>query len=207
MHSDCEPQQSNETDIIVSKLKRFNISSLNHTFENYKVRPGNREAYETLKAIGEGSSSLKFVLIYGGTGNGKTFLLEATVIAWAKRGIASRYQTVSDIAMMLKSSMSPHHIPPYEIMFRNICEHERLILDDFGMGTVESVWEQSTLEDIINRRYHMRYYPYPMVTLMATNKDISELPDRIVSRFYDPEFGKVILNKEGDYRKGGAHGN
>ena len=97
--------------------------------------------------------------------------------------------------------MNPRSIPSYEQMFERICSWDRLIIDDVGMGTVEGTWELSTLEDIISERYHHRYYPSPVITIMATNKDITQIPDRIVSRFFDPEVGIVICNKAPDFRK------
>jgi len=68
------------------------------------------------------------------------------------------------------------------------------------MGTVEGTWELATLEDIINERYHRRYFPKPIMTIMATNKDITKIPARIISRFYDPEVSIVIFNSAPDYR-------
>jgi hypothetical protein len=70
------------------------------------------------------------------------------------------------------------------------------------MGTTESRFEISDLEDIIDLRYRKRYYPEcDLVTILATNKDIKELPDRVVSRFYDPEFGVVLYMGDKDYRR------
>ena len=90
--------------------------------------------------------------------------------------------------------------PSYNELFRRLCETSKLVIDDVGMGSIESKWEISELEDIVNERYHTRYKT-DKITILASNKDIKELPDRIVSRFYDPEFGKVLLIKSGDYRR------
>jgi len=65
------------------------------------------------------------------------------------------------------------------------------LLDEYG-----SEWEWGELEDIINYRYRER-----MFTVMTTNRDLTELPERVVSRFRDPDIGVVVLNSGKDYRR------
>ncbi len=160
---------------------------------------GNKEAYNLMQSIALGKSDRKFVLLYGVAGCGKTHLIEATIIEWSKKSIMSRYSTLSQMMRRLKTSLGKSEV--YEEAFKNTCETARLIIDDVGMGSIESKWEIAELEDIVNERYHKRYFNDGKITIIATNKNISELPDRIVSRFYDPEFGKVLLMESGDYRK------
>lgn len=194
--SECEPI---ETDW--EKARKFNISTITHTLESFDRVKGADVMYDTILSVANGKSDRKFVFLYGTTGNGKTFLLEALIIAWAKQGVWSYYQTNSQMIRRLKSGMRHDAIPNYEGIFNNLCKTDRLIIDDVGMGTVEGNWELTTLEDIINERYQKRYYPTPTITIMATNKDITEIPDRISSRFYDPEFGVVVRNEADDYRR------
>lgn len=178
----------------------LNVSSLSHTFDSFKGINGTEDALKTFQEIGDLTSDRKFILIVGTTGSGKTHLIEATVIAWAiKHNIITRYYTMSQIVRVLKNGMASQP-PTYNEIFRKLCETSKLVIDDVGMGSIESKWEISELEDIVNERYHTRYKTNK-ITILASNKDIKELPDRIVSRFYDPEFGKVILIKSGDYRR------
>jgi len=183
------------------KLSRFNLSSLNHTFENFRQVKGTLGAFNVFHNLAGGKSDKKFILCFGVTGSGKTHLIEATIIAWAKQGIFARYNTMSEILRRLKSSFRQGHIPPYEEVFKKICETPKLIIDDYGMGSTETRWEVSELEDIINERYHKRYYNDGKITILASNKDIKGLPDRVVSRFYGPEFGAVVFMEAGDYRR------
>ncbi len=192
-----EPQMANDA---WDMTKRLNISTMSHTFANFKVEKGTEEIYDTMKLLSEREYK-KFVFLYGTTGNGKTFLIEALILAWAQKAIYARYQTNSQLMRLLKRCMNPNSIPSYDEMFDKICKQDRLIIDDVGMGTTEGTWELSTLEDIISERYQKRYYPHPVITIMATNKDITQIPDRITSRFYDPEIGTVILNKALDFRR------
>ena len=185
----------------MDKLSRFNISSLNHTFENFRGLKGTQEAFNVFSNLASRKSDKKFILCFGVTGSGKTHLIEATIIAWAKQGIFARYNTMSEILRRLKSSFNQRHIPTYDEVFKSICGTPRLIIDDYGMGSTETRWEVSELEDIINERYHKRYYDDGKVTILASNKDIKGLPDRVVSRFYDPDFGVVVFMEAGDYRR------
>ena len=71
--------------------------------------------------------------------------------------------------------------------------------DDYGAGVQETAFEIADIEDIINERYHLRYHDDGKITVMATNQDIKTLPDRIVRRFRDPEFGELVLNEAEDF--------
>ena len=195
-----EPEEETE-ETAEDKLRRFNISSFDHTFENFRRAKGTPEALNIFRNLAGGKSDRKFILCFGIEGSGKTHLIEATIIAWAQQGIFARYNTMSEIIRRLKSSFNQRSILPYEQVFKSICDTPNLIIDDYGMGSTETRWEVSELEDIINERYHKRYYDDGKITILASNKDIKDLPRRVVSRFYDPEFGVVVFMKAGDYRR------
>jgi len=174
---------------------------MRHTLPNFERITGSEDMLDAITKMANGTSDRKFAFFYGTTGNGKTFLIESLLIAWASKEIFTRYNTNSQLMRLLKRCMNPNSVTSYEEMFDRICNWDRLIIDDVGMGTVEGTWELATLEDIINERYHRRYQPHPIITIMATNKDIAQIPDRITSRFYDPEVGMVVFNRAIDYRK------
>ena len=202
MNSEIMQSSEEETqDSLIAKLERFNLSSLGHTFKSFKKRPGTVEALKVFGKLATGGSDRKFIFLYGATGCGKTHLIEATIIAWAKRGVPSRYQTMSEMIRMLKSALKVSQVPSYDELFKAICDRKHLIIDDYGMGMQETKFEVAELEDIINERYHRRYYPDNKVTILATNKNPKEIPDRVLSRFSDPEFGVVVYIGASDYRK------
>ena len=64
------------------------------------------------------------------------------------------------------------------------------------MGGSGSAWEYGQLEEIINHRSHENLF-----TILTTNRDLTELPERVVSRFQDPDIGRVVLNSGKDYRR------
>ena len=182
------------------------MSSLENTFENFKPVPGTEKALAAFKAIASGQTDWKMLLVYGGVGNGKTHLCEATAIALYKRGLFCRVLTMDRIMWALKECIgSDSHISLEELQ-RNYCYAERLILDDVT-GTE---WEFEQLEKIIRARYREHLF-----TILTSNLDIKPDPknpsrpfisERIVSRFRDPDIAMLILNQGADYRrlKGGS---
>ncbi len=188
---------------VTQRLKLLGISSLSHTFETFEAKTKELvKVTEIMKSISEGKTTNKqFILLYGTTGCGKTHLIEATIVNWAKNKTAVYYRTFSDIARQLKTELRKGG-DWYDDAFKRLCDNQILIVDDYGMGTTESRFEISDLEDIIDTRYRKRYYPnLKLITILATNKDIKELPDRVTSRFYDPEFGIVLYMGDRDYRR------
>jgi len=173
------------------------VSSLGHTFEAFKAIPGTAGAYKEMKALAEGKSDTPLLLCYGGVGNGKTHLLEAMVITFRSRDIPAYYRSWMEVSRTLLTSIRDKDMLPYDKILANYCRSELpLLLDDVGLGETQSGWEYAPLEEIVNYRYRMR-----LITVLISNKDISELPDRIVSRFSDPEVGTVVLNSGKDYRR------
>ncbi len=192
-----EPKQDERFEL----WNRLNVSSLEHTFDNYKVLRGNRNAYDTMVKLAKGDIKKKFIFLYGVVGCGKTHLIEALLIEWAKQEIVGRYETMSQIMRRLKSSMRMSPMPMYDVYFKQYCEARILVIDDYGAGVQETAYEIADIEDIINERYQRRYRDDGKITIMATNKDIKEIPNRVLDRFYESEFGIVVFNEASSYRR------
>lgn len=157
--------------------------------------PGTEKTLVAFKKLANGEAKYRMLLCYGGVGNGKTHLCEATSIILYKRGIFCRVLTMARIMRALKECMGPERITSCEELIDRYCRCGYLIVDDVGMGGTGSDWEYGQLEEIVVSRYRERLF-----TIMTTNRDISELPERIISRFRDKELGVVVLNEGEDYR-------
>ena len=75
------------------------------------------------------------------------------------------------------------------------CKAKRLVIDDVGIGGSDTLWSMKILEELILARHRDRLF-----TVLSTNADISELPERVISRFQDPEKARMIQNQGEDYR-------
>lgn len=175
-----------------SLRKSLGVSSLDNTFENFKPMKGTEKAVVAFKSMVEGNYKRKLLLCYGGVGNGKTHLCEATAIELKRRGLFCSVRTMDMLMSALKECMNPEAHLSYEELLRNYSYADRMIVDDVD-GTE---WAFGELEKIIRVRYRERLF-----TILTTNRDITELPERITSRFFDPEIGTVCLNSAEDYRK------
>ena len=176
--------------------KSLGVSSLENTFERFKPVPGTEKALAAFKAIASGETDWKMLLCYGGVGNGKTHLCEATALSLYKTGLFCRVLTMDRMMGALKECIGAEQHISLEELQRNYCYAERLIIDDVGMGGSGTEWEYGQLERIIVTRDRQRLF-----TIMTTNRDLKELPERIVSRFEDPDKGRVVLNEGADYRR------
>ncbi|MFC1910277.1 ATP-binding protein [Chloroflexota bacterium] len=176
--------------------KSLGVSRLENTFETFKVLPGTAEVLRVFKQLAESDFQRPFLLCYGGVGNGKTHLCEATVMALYQRGIFCRYSTMARVMRNLKAAMRSDSEVSSAVLLERYCQARCLVLDDVGMGGSGSEWEYGQLEEIVNERYHER-----LMTIITTNRDLGELPERVISRFSDPAVGIVVLNSGADYRR------
>lgn len=175
--------------------KSLGVSSLGNTFENFRSVAGTEKALAAFKALALGKTKWKMLLCYG-VGNGKSHLCEATAIALYKRGVFCRVMTMTRMMRALKESMGPDAFIHFDKLLDRYCYTKHLIIDDVGMGGSGSEWEYGQLEEIVVVRYRERLF-----TIMTTNRDLTELPERIASRFRDSDVGIVVLNQGEDYRR------
>lgn len=174
-------------------LTKKGVSSKKKTFEAFnKDVAGVQEAYQAFYELAYNKTDLPFLLVYGGVGNGKTHLCEATTIVLHNRGIDARLYTVADLMSKLHDSISKDST---ESEIKMLKEFPALILDDLGVE-YGSLWELSKIEEIIDARYREQ-----LITVLTTNRDLNQISERIVSRFSDPSMSRCLLNSARDYRR------
>lgn len=144
--------------------------------------------------MADGDKSL--LLCVGSSGCGKTHLLKSAVLRLYGRGIFCRYMEWHRIINTFKAGLDKGAIPPYEDILENYCQARALAIDDYGLGSTNTQWEQSQLETIINYRYDRQ-----LITMVTTNLRNEELPERVVSRFRDPDVSIIVVNRASDYRR------
>jgi DNA replication protein DnaC len=174
-------------------LKTKGVSPRRQSFESFdKKIPGVKETYGAFYDLAHGQTKLPFLLVYGGVGNGKSHLCEATTIVLNRRGIDARLYTVADLMARLKDSISTNTA---EQEVKHLKEVPALVLDDLGVEYGSS-WEMAKIEEIIDARYRNQ-----LITVLTTNRDLDQLPERVVSRFSDPDVSRCVLNGAKDYRR------
>jgi len=192
---EVEPEETREQKR--EKLRiLFGITSFEHTFENFRPVTGTNKSFSAFKSMAEGKHK-PMLLMCGGVGNGKTYLCEALSIALYRQGIRCPITLWAEFRRQLLQKMHrPRPGDDYDRFFEEFRRRQHIIIDDVGMGSKGSEWEMAELEDIINFRYRERLF-----TVLTTNRTLEDLPERVVSRFFDAEVSEVVIN-EGKRRKG-----
>ena len=166
------------------------------SFETFKPTLDTTDVLQAFRAIAFEESPPPLLIVYGTTGNGKTHLCEATATELLKRGIDCRLWAVADLISQLKESISDNTT---EQTISGLKRVPVLILDEWGQN-YGTDWETQKLEEIVVSRERER-----LITIITTNLELKDLPERIVSRGRDTEDAVILLNKGVDYRpiKGG----
>ena len=181
--------------------KSLGVMSLNNTFSNFESVPGTERAIFAIKRVidnytGETSAPGPefMMMVYGGVGNGKTHLLEAASLELYSRGKFIRVQRFSELLSNLRAAIdNPER--SYDQSLAGCCYTERLLIDDIGAAGSLNDFGQRVLESIVVARYGRS-----LLTIMTSNVDIKDLPERVVSRFEDTVTSFLVLNEGKDYR-------
>lgn len=173
-------------------MSTLGVMSLDNTFENFKPMPGTEKALAAFKAVLDGPEYM--LMCYGGVGNGKTHLCEAAAIELYKRGKFCRVMKMPEMLSTLRQAINNPEMD-YDTVLGNYCYAERLIMDDIGAGGSDREFGDRVLETIVGARYGRQLF-----TIMTSNREFSELPERVKSRFEDSITSYLVLNEGEDYR-------
>lgn len=184
-----------------SYLKKIGVDQPACSFEKFKRIKGTEEMYQAFYNLAYGKTDLPFLLGYGGVGNGKTHLCQALAVVLNWRGANVRLYVVADLVSTLKQAIPTFTI---DVDMLKLKEMDALILDDLGFEEgkdggqykLGTDWEEGKLEEILVARYRKR-----LITVLVTNGDAKWLPERIFSRFSDPDVSQLVLNSAPDFRR------
>lgn len=170
---------------------------LAQTFDNFDATvPGVQKAFKAAQKIAEKECDFNWLLLYGGVGNGKTHLLNAIANRAMNRLVPTHLLMMADLLSELRMAMETNQVDFRMDALKRI---PFLLIDELGLeyGTG---WEKEKIEELLASRWNRG-----LRTIVATNRDISELPERLQSRFKDRNLSRYILNEAPDYRekKGG----
>lgn len=174
-------------------IKQSGVIGLGQTFINFNADiPGVKKAYKAAWNIAEGIGDVKWFIVYGGTGNGKSHLLNAIANRVMERGIPTRLVMIAELLAELRMLIESHEATA---RLREYKEIPYLLIDEYGLE-LGTPWEKEQIEELFAARWnHARY------TVVATNRDIEELPPRLKSRFKDTILSRWVKNEALDYRQ------
>ena len=161
------------------------------TFDNFRPVRGTEEALRHAKALACGEAKFIWLLMYGRPGNGKTHLCNAIVREVRARGLDVRMVLAADLFSLLREAIRNSQT---DQLLRKFKEVFFLAIDDYGVeyGTE---WETAKFDELMTSRFATA-----KPTVVITNRDISELSERLRSRFTDGLMARVAHNGAPDYR-------
>ena len=160
------------------------------TFDGYVPLPGKAEARKRVEewvadVVAGTSGSL---ILWGGTGVGKTHLVIAAVNALVEQHHGALYQAVNGWFAEMQAAFNDNAEGSAQQIAQRLARAEVLVLDDLGAEYLPrgSEWKTSETEMLINERWEWR-----RPTLITTNLDPASLGQhvqaRTASRFLDYE--------------------
>lgn len=173
-------------------IRSRGVTQPSQTFETVVKVPGLTKAFNLAKAIANGDADFIWLLIYGGVGNCKTHLCHAIAKKMIDRGVTTEMIPAAELFSKLRQAIGENKCDEVSQYYKEIYA---LVLDDWGVeyGTE---FERARFDEIMAARY-----ANARVTVVTTNKDITEIPERVRSRFEDVVMARIVENKAGDYRK------
>ncbi len=177
------------------------------TFDNFKVMPHNRKAFETALEYAQSFTQHREkgegLFITGGAGTGKTHLA-AAIANFLLRGLTPVvFADITRLLSSLKATFTEESTNSEQQLIDELCRVELLVIDDLGKEK-PSQWVEEKLYTIVNARYE-DYKPI----IITSNYSLEDIEARlensgeaIVSRLM--EMCKGLKMNGPDYRKGGA---
>ncbi len=161
------------------------------TFENFKLLEGNKKALNFSQELASGISKFIWLLITGAPGCGKSHLLRAIQKAMKTRGVHSVLYNCPDLFANLKTCIANNSI---EFLMANLKNTFCLLLDDYG-AEYGSEWEKAKFDELMVSRFSQY-----KITVVSTNLTLSQIPERVLSRFRDASLSRIVHNSAPDYR-------
>ena len=174
-------------------------SSLNGTFQNFNDREGTENGFNAAMDFTVGRIP-PILLLTGGTGTGKTHLLEAIGRQYLEQGNTVRYELLAHLLGRLRDS---YNFNQDESVIAPCYASDVLLLDDVGLEK-PSEWVTEQVTALVDERWRNN-----RLLVVATNETYDGIEAcygvRLASRLYDTT-GKVtqVFMTTTDYRKEGV---
>jgi DNA replication protein DnaC len=175
-----------------TKMKESGVASLHLgcSLENYE---GGEKYRAIAKACADEPSNL---VLWGGTGGGKTHLAVAILREIVRRGGKAFFITAAELLLEIRSTFKPNSWEDEAAVVAKYGDMPILVLDDLGAEQT-TPWAITTLQLIIDRRYREER-PTIITSNLSPEQIEKQIGFRIASRLAGMKIGEV---KMPDYRK------
>jgi DNA replication protein DnaC len=178
---------------LILKSCEFPPNAEDMTFENFKVYPAIRTAYNTAKSIASNPNQLFWLTLMGTNGVGKTHLAVSICKLWVDAGIPARYVFVPMLLDELREGFRHDGDDSYYHKFHYYCTVPLLLMDDLGRES-QTAWVQEKLETLIDYRLM-----HKLSLIITCNKSLDELSPVIASRLGRLKESQIININANDY--------
>lgn len=165
------------------------------TFENFKLTPNLREAYDACLALAERRST-SWIALVGDAGRGKTHLACAVCHRWLQGGKPAKYAYVPLLMKELKDGFTSEGEDSYKSRYNTFLNVPLLAMDDLGTEN-RTPWVQEHLDTIFDYRLM-----HELPTVVTTNCRFDDIPFRIASRL--KRGGDIIFVDGPEFKYGTA---
>lgn len=136
---------------------------------------------QTVKAFVE--NPLKWLVLMGQPGCGKTHMAAAAAYECNQRGRTTLFVTSADLLNHLRATFYPGSAIRYDRRMEEIKKADMLVLDDLNLdGKSQSAWARDKLHEILLYRFD-----YGLATLITTSQPLDEIDVRIRSRIVNED--------------------
>ena len=175
--SDAHTEEINLENDIIPEIRNCNSK---FTFDTFVVGDGNNFAYSAAMAVGQApGASFNPLFIYGGTGLGKTHLIQASahVAVKTKKFFIVEYLTCEELLNFYIESLTNKKAGEFRKRFRNA---DMLLVDD-----VQFLANKKELQEEFFNTFNALYNDNKQIVLTSDRSpsEINGLEARLVSRF------------------------
>ncbi len=186
---------------MLSKISRLD-SHDDKTFDMFKLQPDDysNQAVSSLEgalnvAMQYAAAPRGWLVIQGACGTGKTHLAAAIGHQAISQNIRTIFVTAPDLLDHLRNTYAPDAEITYDQKFEQMSQVDLLILDDLGAEN-QTPWAREKLYQLLNHRHHAK-----LATVITTNLEKLEFPERIRSRMYDANLTITSVINAPDFRQ------
>ena len=197
-----------EKEKVIADGRRFSNANLPHghlpkTFDNFIPRVGTEDMLEAARQFADGEGGgVRFLVIQGDYGNGKSHVMEAMARKMLKGGAHVKYTLAKDFLDKLRSTYSKRNDDDFYDVLSEYKNVYALFLDDLGSES-DTSYGMSELTGLVESR--LQAGARMVISTNSTREQMMGTNPRLADRVFatNPKLYevKVVTNAATSYRK------